>query len=136
MLTETRPRLLLDWGEEAVRARRRESALAAGVLHLALLILVLISPRFFRALSPAEAEELARRQLTLLYLPSDLAKIPEPTPQPELTPEERQRMAVRAPLTLDPRELQLALPPPPPPDRKSTRLNSSHIQKSRMPSSA
>ena len=41
------------------------------------------------------------------------------------------------------RELQPSQPPPParrdatdPPDRKSTRLNSSHIQKSRMPSSA
>lgn len=113
MGTETRPHLLVDWGEEVVRARWREAALAAGVLHLALLVLILISPRFFgRALSPAEAEELARRQLTLLYLPSDLLKLPEPTPQPELTPEERQRMAVRTPLTLDPRELQMALPPP------------------------
>lgn len=115
MGTETRPHLLVDWGEEVVRARWREAALAAGVLHLALLVVILISPSFSgRALSPAEAEELARRQLTLLYLPSDLLKLPEPTPQPELTPEERQRMAVRTPLTLDPRELQLALPPPPP----------------------
>lgn len=116
MGTEARPRLLLDWGEELVRVRRREAALAAGVLHLALLVLLLISPRFFsRVLSPAEAEELARRQLTLLYLPSDLQKIPEPTPQPELTPEERQRMSLRQPLTLDPRDLQMALPPPAPP---------------------
>jgi len=58
MLEETRPRLLVHWEQEDVRARARESGLAALVLHLALVIMVLISPRFFYA-TPLSAAELS-----------------------------------------------------------------------------
>ncbi|HKZ53402.1 MAG TPA: hypothetical protein VJ085_09010, partial [Candidatus Acidoferrales bacterium] len=90
MLEETRPRLLVHWEQEDVRARARESGLAALVLHLALVIMVLISPRFFYA-TPLSAAELAERDVTVLYLPSDVVPVPEPKTPSDLTPEERRR---------------------------------------------
>ena len=118
MATTIELHLLVDWGDEASGARRRESVMATVILHLGLIILILVNPKIFpeREISDAEAEERARRQLTLLYLPSDLLEIPKPQPQPQLrlTPEERKRLLVRTPFTLDPRELQWALPPAPP----------------------
>lgn len=116
MVTEARPRLLLEWDDEATRARRRESTMAAVILHLGFVILILINPQIFPQgiLSAEEAREEARRTLTLLYLPSDLLKIPEPRTPPDLTPEERRRAVVRTPLTVDPEELQRILPPRPP----------------------
>jgi len=112
MLEETRPRLLVNWEQEDVRARTRESGLAALVLHLALVIMILISPKFFSA-TPLSAAELAlaERDVTVLYLPSDVVPIPEPQTPPDLTPEERRRAIVRSPLTLDPRELERILRP-------------------------
>lgn len=112
MLEESRPRLLVNWEQEDVRARVRESGLAALVLHLALVIMILISPKFFYA-TPLSAAELAlaERDVTVLYLPSDVVPIPEPQTPPDLTPEERRRAIVRSPLTLDPRELERILRP-------------------------
>lgn len=111
MLTQSRPRLLVDWADESSRVRRREAGMAAAVLHFALVMLVLLSPRMFSRTTLADQEP---RRVTMLYLPSDLAEIPEPATPPDLTPEERKRAVVRAPLTLDPRDLRLALPPAPP----------------------
>jgi len=110
MLEETRPRLLVNWEQEDVRALGRESGLAALVLHLALVIMILISPRFFYA-TPLSAAELAERDVTVLYLPSDAIPIPEPQTPPDLTLEERRRAMVRSPLTVDPRELERILRP-------------------------
>ena len=54
--------------------------------------------------------------------------VPDPPPPPP---------KLSVPLLPGEDELPEPLPPPPvPPDRKSTRLNSSHIPLSRMPSSA
>jgi TonB family protein len=109
MLEETRPRLLVNWQREDVRARARESGLAALVLHLALVIMILISPRFFYA-TPLVAAE-AEPDLTVLYLPSDVVPVPESRTPSDLTPEERRRAVVHSPLTLDPRELERILRP-------------------------
>lgn len=109
----TRPRLLVDWREESVRSRRRESVLAAGVLHLGLVVLVVLSPTVLVRPQAAGLVDLTQRELTLLVLPPDLA--PKPEPKPELTPEERQQMARRKSLTLNRSDLAVLFPPEPPP---------------------
>lgn len=111
MMEETRPRLLVNWQDERVRTRGRESLLVAGVLHLALVIMVAISPSLFggTSLVAVEADSL-QPDVTVLYLPSDAIEVPEAQPQPDLTPEERQRAMVR-PLYLDPKDLAEVLPP-------------------------
>jgi TonB family protein len=130
MATATELQLLPDVVDAHAPSRRRESSLVSLVLHLAFVIFVLANPKVLRvfqpeSLSPELAEELARRQLTLLYIPSDLLKIPEPKKE-ELTPEERRRAVVRTPFTLDPRELRRILPapvvPPPPQETESPGL--------------
>lgn len=123
MATATGLQLLPEAVDEQAPGRHRESVLASLVFHLVLVIFVLANPKvlkFFAAepLPPELAEELARQQLTLLYIPSDLLKIPEPKKE-ELTPEERKRMAIRNPLTVDPEELRRILPAPVvPPERR------------------
>jgi TonB family protein len=113
MATRTEVNLLVAWGECFPQPSPRETGMVAGMLHLALVILILINPQVFSAKekSPEEIEH----QLTLLYLPTDLIKIPEPRTEPDLTAEERKRAVIRTPLTVDPRELQRILPPPLPP---------------------
>ncbi len=114
MQEEPRPRLLLNWNAEGVRARWRESSLAALVLHLSFVIAVLISPRFFYG-NPIIAQlQVVRPDVTVLYLPNTGPDVPIPearTP-PDLTAEERQRAVVRPALTLDPEELERILTPP------------------------
>jgi len=119
MATATYIQLLPELVDETARSRRREATMASLILHLAMVILILVNPKFLqflqrKAVPPELAEETARRQLTLLYLPSDLLKLPEPK-QEELTPEERKRAVIRTPFTVDPRALEWALPPLPPP---------------------
>lgn len=115
MTDDTRPRLSVNWEEGPIRARTRESALAAGVLHLALLVMVLLSPQFLTG-GRLVAAELPTRQpdLTVLYLPNESLPVPTPQTPSDLTEEERKRAAVRSPLTLDPRELERSLPKPQP----------------------
>ncbi|MFQ5926993.1 MAG: TonB family protein [Terriglobia bacterium] len=113
MATVTQVELLPEMGDERARSRRREATMASLILHLGFVILVLTNPKFLQFLQPKPlppelAEALARRQLSLLYIPSDLLKIPEPKKE-ELTPEERKRAVIRTPFTVDPRELQRAL---------------------------
>ncbi|MBI4466844.1 MAG: TonB family protein [Acidobacteria bacterium] len=104
-------RFLVDWEEESIRSRHRESLLTAAVLHLGLLVLVLISPAVLAQPHPVELVDLTQQGLTLLVLPPDLQ--PKPEPKPELTPEERERMARRKSLTVNPRDLAVILPPEP-----------------------
>jgi TonB family protein len=116
MATATELQLLPEVVDAHAPSRRHESSLVSLVLHLGFVILVLANPKVLRVfqpepLSPELAEELARRQLTLLYIPSDLLKIPAPKKE-ELTPEERRRAVVRTPFTIDPRELRRVLPAP------------------------
>lgn len=115
MTDETRPQLLVPWERETVGARKRESRLAALVLHLALVIMIAISPRFLAggALSAAELQ-VVQPDVTVLYLPSDVVPIPESQTPPDLTPEERRRVVVRPSLTIDPEELRRILTPPAP----------------------
>ncbi|MFQ5778355.1 MAG: energy transducer TonB [Terriglobia bacterium] len=114
MARQRLPRLLLSWDDDITRTRRRGSAMAGAVLHLALLILILLNPGFLsRAnLVPVEAQG-QPQQVTMLYLPSDLLEIPEPETQPDLTPEERQRAVIRKLFTVDRSELERILAPPP-----------------------
>lgn len=116
MVTGTVPDFLVHWEDEVAHVRRRDSALGAVVLHMGLLLVLLVNPKFFAAQELAQQQglELAEQQLTVLYLPSDLAAIPEPQTPPNLTPEERRRAVIRSPLTVDPRELQRILLPPAP----------------------
>lgn len=108
------PRLLLSWDDDITRTRRRGSAMAGAVLHLALFILILLDPGFLSraSLVPVGAQELPQ-QVTMLYLPSDLLEIPEPESPTDLTPEERQRAVIRKPFTVDRSELERILAPPP-----------------------
>lgn len=108
-----RPQLQVQWERESVRARDRESRLAALVLHLSFVIMVLISPRMFsgQPLSAAELE-LIRPDVTVLYLPQDMIPIPEPQTPADLTPEERRRAVTRGVLTIDPDELRRIIAPP------------------------
>lgn len=99
---------LVDWQEEAVRWRRRESLMAAGVLHLGLLLLAIVSPAIFAAPKVVRLIPVEPRELTILTLPPDLNPKPK---EPELTPDERERMARRKSLTIGPRELESILPP-------------------------
>lgn len=111
MATATDVRLLVHWHDEATRARGRESLLAAMILHLGLVMLILISPKILPGQEVVEAVDLRGQEFTVLTLPSDLLPEPESQPQPDLTPEERQRITVGKPLVLDPRELRRILPP-------------------------
>lgn len=113
MREEERPRLQVDWEDDRVRARHRDSALAALVLHLALLLVVLFNPGLLSGGQPAAlVVDLSQQpDVTVLYLPSDVAPTPESRTPPDLTPEESRRAVVHSPLTLDPKELQRILPP-------------------------
>jgi len=120
MATATYVQLLPEVVDEGARSRRREAAMASVILHLAVVIIILVNPKFLQFLqgkpvSAEVAEEQLRQQLTLLYLPSDLLKLPEPKEE-ELTPEERKRAVIRTPFSVDPRDLQLALRPLPLPE--------------------
>jgi len=107
MAAQTEFRLLVDWDDEAVGTRRRESVLAAGVVHLALLFLAIVSPTILAA-PRVRVVAVEPRDLTILTVPPDLA--PKPA-EPSLTPEEREQMARRQPLTIGPRELEAVIPP-------------------------
>ncbi|MBI4461511.1 MAG: TonB family protein [Acidobacteria bacterium] len=114
MATSTQVELLPEVVDERAGSRWREATMASLILHLGFVILILVNPKFLQSLGPKPlppevAEEMARRQLTLLYIPSDLLKIPEPRKE-ELTPEERKRAVIRTPFTVDPQEFRRILP--------------------------
>ncbi|MGH9803991.1 MAG: TonB family protein [Candidatus Acidiferrales bacterium] len=113
MLDQSRPRLQVDWQEDAIRARGRESAFAALVLHVALLLVVLVQPGLLSGGAPAAVVVLPEDQkdLTVLYLPSDAVPVPEPQTPRDLTPEESRRAVVQPKIYLDREELERVLPP-------------------------
>jgi TonB family protein len=113
MVNQDRPRLQVDWQEDAVRTRGRESALAALVLHAALLLVVLVQPGLLSGGAPAAVVALPedRKELTVLYLPSDAVPIPEPQTPRDLTSEESGRAVINPRLYLDRKELERVLPP-------------------------
>ena len=96
-----------------MRARGRESAFVALVLHLALLLVVLVQPGLLSGGAPAAVVVVPENQkeLTVLYLPSDAVPIPEPQSPRDLTSEESRRAVVHPPLYLDRKELERVLPP-------------------------
>jgi hypothetical protein len=107
-------RLGVEWHDELVLGRSRQTVMAAAIVHLLAILIFILTPRVFPQ-QPETAEEKAERQrtaLSLLYIPPELA---EPKPQPDLTLEERRRAVVRTPITVSPEELERVLPPPPPP---------------------
>lgn len=118
MATATEVELLPKAVDEVAPSRRREATMASAILHMMFVMLVLTNPTFLRLLgpqplSPELAQELAAGRLTLLYLPSELLKVPTPRKE-ELTPEERRRAVIRTPFTVDPQELRRVLPLPVP----------------------
>lgn len=114
MNDESRPQLLVNWERESETARKRESGLAAFILHLSFLIAVFIGPRMFNGQPLAAAElQVVRPDVTVLYLPSDVVPIPESKTPLDLTPEERRRPVVNPRLTVHPDQLRQALTPPP-----------------------
>jgi TonB family protein len=112
MQEENRPRLQVNWQEDATRARGRESAFAALVLHLALLLVVLVQPGLLTGGAPAAVVGLPedQKELTVLYLPADEVPIPESETPPDLTPEESRRAVVKPRGYLDREELERVLP--------------------------
>lgn len=113
MLDESRPRLQVNWQEETTRARGRESAFVALVLHLALLLVILVQPGLLSGGAPAAVVVVPENQkdLTVLYLPSDAVPMPEPKTPRDLTPEESRRAIVQPRVYLDRKELERVLPP-------------------------
>ena len=113
MLDPNRPRLQVDWQEDAIRARGRESAFAALVLHLALLLVVLVQPGLLSGGTPAAVVVVPEDQkdLTVLYLPSDAVPMPETQTPLDLTPEESRRAVVNPKIYIDREELERILPP-------------------------
>jgi TonB family protein len=106
--------LLVEWEDELSESRRRETIMAAVIAHLVFALFLVYHRDLIpeKQLSPEEQEAAIRQQLTQLYLPSDLLKLPEKAPP--LTPEERKRAVVRSPLKVDPKELERILPQPAP----------------------
>lgn len=103
MATDREPQLLIDWEASDARLRWRESAVGAGVLHLAFLIMVLIGPRGFPLQvawaggEPLQLVVLVPDNVLTLYVPPDLVQIPESTTPSDLTEEERGRLVLRSP---------------------------------------
>ncbi len=77
------------------------------VVHIGLIVFVLASPKLFPTRTPTREEmELARRQLSFIYLPPDVSEVPKIAPRP--TPPSAQ-------MRVDPRVLRKVAPPTPEP---------------------
>ena len=101
MDTELGLRLLFERDDAEEAARAREATLGAAVLHLALVIMVLISPggalgvqAFFA--QPVQIVELVQAP-TPLYLPPGELVLPEENTPDDLTEEEKRRAVIRNP---------------------------------------
>ncbi|MCI0403350.1 MAG: energy transducer TonB [Acidobacteria bacterium] len=107
-------RLQVQWDDELVLGRSRQTVMAAAIVHLLAILIAILTPRVFPRpeMTAEEKAERERTALSLLYIPPEVA---EPKPQPDdLTAEERRRAVVRTPITVSPEELERVLPPPPP----------------------
>ncbi|HVB08368.1 MAG TPA: TonB C-terminal domain-containing protein [Candidatus Acidoferrales bacterium] len=76
------------------------------IVHVAVILLILFAPRLFTYRAPAQQVNLAREQLSRVFLPPSVKNIPRQEPPPE-RPSARMR--------LDPRVLKKLLPTPEPP---------------------
>lgn len=127
MATATELELLVKWDAVGERTRRREAVLGAGVLHLAFVIGVLISPKLFPfqvlAVEQVGVDEIP--EYAIIYIPNPEA-MPDlqPNTPSDLTEEESQRAVIRSPLTVESEELQrmFGLPPTPTPEDPSQAL--------------
>jgi TonB family protein len=73
------------------------------VLHIALVVFILFTPKLFPAHTPTQEElELARRQLSFVYLPPEVKDVPKTAPSPE---------PPSAKMRIDPRILHQVAPP-------------------------
>ena len=99
-------RFEVDWEESGAQTRSRESAFGAVVLHLAVLVMVMISPGDVRGFSyslaaqPVEFEivELVPfLEMTPLYIPPGAVPVPKDNTPDNLTDEERARVVIRTP---------------------------------------
>ncbi|MFZ0640992.1 MAG: TonB C-terminal domain-containing protein [Candidatus Acidiferrales bacterium] len=78
------------------------------IVHVAVIFLILFAPKLFTANQPAQEAELARQQLSTVFLPPSVKEVPRVRP-----PQERPSDRIR----LDPRILKkLATPVPPAPE--------------------
>ena len=125
MATATELELLVKWDERGEYTRRREAVLGAGVLHLAFVIGVLISPKLFpfQVLAVAQAGVDEIPEYAIIYIPNPEA-MPDlqPDTPDDLTEEERQRAVIRSPLAVDSEELQRMFGLPPTPEDPSQAL--------------
>ena len=127
MATATELELLVKWDERGEYTRRREAVLGAGVLHLAFVIGVLISPKLFpfQVLAVAQAGVDEIPEYAIIYIPNPEA-MPDlqPNTPDDLTEEESRRAVIRSPLAVDSEELRrmFGLPPTPTPEDPSQAL--------------
>ena len=127
MATATELELLVKWDAVGERTRRREAVLGAGVLHLAFVIGVLISPKLFPfqvlAVEQVGVDEIPEYAIIYIPNPEAMPDLQPDTPS-DLTEEESQRAVIRSPLAVDPEELQriFGLPATPTPEDPSQTL--------------
>jgi outer membrane biosynthesis protein TonB len=76
------------------------------IVHVAVILLILFAPKLFTANQPTQEAELARQQLSSVFLPPDVKEVPKIRP-PHEEPSNRIR--------LDPRILKKLAPPAPAP---------------------
>src|SRR5512142_2405097 len=124
------PYVLIQLEDELERARTREAAWISVVVHMAVVILLFMSPRMFPGIkgvvliSPADL--MRNQQTTFLDLPPDMQKEPKVTPKTDVLSDKNRIAESRHP-TLDKKtleELKRAGPPkmqaPPPQQARMT----------------
>lgn len=123
METELGLRLLMEPEDSEERTRSHESVLGAAVLHLAMVVMILISPggasgyQSFFATQPVQIVELMVAPTTL-YVPPGQIVIPEDNTPGDLTAEERRRAVIRTPGGEPPKPGQIFSLPVKPPEQE------------------
>lgn len=123
METELGLRLLIEPEDSEERTRSFESTLGAAVLHLAVVVMVLISPgaasgyQSFFAAQPVQIVELMAAP-TPLFVPPGRIAIPEDNTPDGLTEEERRRAVIRTPGGVPPQPGQVFSLPVKPPEEE------------------
>lgn len=112
MSSDLGPRLLLEMDEDTLRSRRRESVFLSVIAHLAVIILMLVSPAISKSLRHTlgivDEQRKPRQQLTYLAMPP-ADQILKTKPKTDVL-SDKDRLAREAP--------KLKLPPPAPPAEK------------------
>ena len=123
METELGLRLLFEPEDSEERTRSHESTLGAAVLHLAVVVMVLISPggasgrQLFFSAQSVQIVELMMAPTTL-YVPPGQIVIPEDNTPGNLTEEERRRAVIRTPGGVPPQPGQVFSLPVKPPEQE------------------